>query len=85
MQLHLGHSLDVLTEFRLQYVRCDLQILALFVVTLSVQEPARNTTSLGVSDDVSDLFGLLLCQFTYITSKIPALSRGLILRILQMR
>jgi hypothetical protein len=77
VQLHFGHSLNVLTQLHLKYVQRNLQIVAFFVVALSVQKPMGDTASLMVRDEVDDL--------AYMKLLIPALTRGLMHRILQIR
>jgi len=41
-----------------------LQVLALFIIFLSVQEPSGNAVSFGVSNDVGDTIALSLSELT---------------------
>jgi len=51
-------SFDVFSEFGFEDVGGDLEVLALLVVFLSVEEPSGNAVALGVVDDVGDAVAL---------------------------
>jgi hypothetical protein len=60
----LEEPLDILSEFGFKDVGCDLEVLALLVVPLSVEEPSGDTVAFGVSDEASDSIALRLSELT---------------------
>ena len=56
--------LDVLSQLGFEHVRSHLQVLALLVISLSVEEPSGHAVSLGVVDKVSDGIALSLSQLS---------------------
>jgi hypothetical protein len=61
---YLEESFDVLSEFGLEDVGGHLQILALLVVPLSVEEPSGDTVAFGVVDDIGNGIALSLSEFS---------------------
>jgi hypothetical protein len=57
-------SFDVLSELGFKDIGSYLQVLALFIILLSVKEPSGDTVSLGVSNDVSDTVTLCLGELS---------------------
>jgi hypothetical protein len=60
----LEESLNVFSELGLEDVGGHLEVLTLFVVTLSVKEPSGDTVTLWLSNDFSDGVGLFFAEFT---------------------
>lgn len=60
----LEESLNVLPQFGLQHVGCHLQVLAFSVVALPVEEPSRDSVSLGFVDEFSDGIALSFGEFS---------------------
>lgn len=57
-------SLDVLSEFGLQHVGSHLQILALLVIPLPVEEPSWHAVTLRIIDKISNGIALGLSEFS---------------------
>jgi hypothetical protein len=60
----LEESLDVFSELGFEDVGSNLQVLALLVVSLPVEEPSGDTVAFGISDKVSDSIALSLVELT---------------------
>jgi len=60
----LEESLDVFSELGFEDVGGDLQVLALLVVSLSVEEPSGDTVALGIGNKVSDGIALSLGELS---------------------
>lgn len=54
----LLQTFQILTQLRVDQRRCQLSVLAVDDVLLSVQEPVRDLVLTGVGDDCDDLFDL---------------------------
>ena len=60
----LEEPLDVLSEFGLQHVGSHLQILALLVIPLPVEEPSWHAVTLRIIDKISNGIALGLSEFS---------------------
>lgn len=57
-------SLDVFSQLGFEHVGGHLQVLALLVIALSVEEPPGHAVSLGIVDEVSNGIALGLSQLS---------------------
>jgi hypothetical protein len=57
-------SFNIFSELGFEDVGCNLEVLAFFVIFLSVQEPSWDTVSFRVGDNVSDTVTLGFSQLT---------------------
>ena len=60
----LEETLDVFSELGFEDVGSNLQVLALLVVSLSVEEPSGDTMALGVCDKIGNGIALGLAELT---------------------
>jgi len=64
MHTNLLHSLQIVTEFRVDTVGEDLGVFAIHNISLSVEEPSWNFVLCGVLDDCDDALKFFGCEFT---------------------
>jgi hypothetical protein len=60
----LEESLDIFSELGFEDVRGNLEVLALLVVSLSVEEPSGDTVAFGVSNKTCNAIALGLSELT---------------------
>ena len=61
---HLEQSFDIFSQFGFQNVGGHLQVLSLFVITNSVEEPTGDALSFGIVDDIGDFVALFFIKLT---------------------
>ena len=61
---NLVESFNILSEFGLENVGCDLEILSFSIISDSVEEPSGDSVSFWIVDYVGDGIALLFREFT---------------------
>ena len=64
MSSNLLESFQVLTKLIVKSIGCDLRVLSILDIFLSIQEPVRDLVLTWIGDDGNELLNLILCQLS---------------------